>query len=74
MGYTVEGKIALSELRRLNLLKANNVMRVGIFRAEFTKTTKAFSMQWISWVKPNTQEPDFHVESAFGEFIFQPTP
>lgn len=70
-GYIVEGKVPISSLEELKLIN-NNVMRVGVFRAEFSKedNSEDLIMQWISWINPKTAQPDFHVDSAFGEFRF----
>lgn len=67
-GYDVEGSIPLKSFEDLALLAADRTMRVGVFRAEFTKPADEIIMQWISWVDPKTMVPDFHVDAAFGEF------
>lgn len=71
IGYLVEGRIPLRALAELGVLRDNQLLRVGVFRAEFSKNSAAengLTMQWISWVDPKTAEPDFHVDSAFGQF------
>lgn len=48
-------------------------MCAGVYRAEFSTPEKDGDdpiMEWISWVDPKTEEPDFHVNSSFGEFRF----
>ncbi len=64
--YTVQGKISLSMLKKLDILK-NNQIQIGLFRGHCVglKEKKA-SIKWISWVDSKTQEPDFHVPSSFG--------
>lgn len=71
-GYVVEGLIPLKTLNDLKLINDKNVMRTGIYRAEFSraKGEKDITMQWISWVDPKTAEPDYHVDSSFGELRF----
>lgn len=71
-GYVVEALIPISALKDLKLLGDNNVMRTGVYRAEFSKPEGAeeIDMHWISWVDPKTEEPDYHVDSSFGEFRF----
>lgn len=69
-GYIVEGYIPLATLKALNLFSEDQMIRVGVFRAEFTKNNDELIMQWISWVDPKTEVPDFHVDSAFGQFRF----
>ncbi|MCR8967535.1 carbohydrate-binding family 9-like protein [Streptococcus zalophi] len=71
-GYSVEGKIPIKTLEDLKLLN-NNVIKVGAYRAEFSAPENEGDdpvMEWISWVDPKTQNPDFHVNSSFGEFRF----
>lgn len=71
-GYIVEGLVPLKSFEDLKLLN-NNVMRVGVYRAEFSKPEKEDEdpiMEWISWVDPKTEAPDYHVDSSFGEFRF----
>ena len=71
-GYVVEAYIPLKTLNDLKLINEDHVMRTGVYRAEFSKPEKAeeITMQWISWVDPKTAEPDYHVNSSFGEFRF----
>lgn len=69
---SVEGKIPLKSLQDLGLIQ-NDVMRAGVYRAEFSapkKDEKDPVMEWISWVDPKTEAPDYHVDSSFGEFRF----
>lgn len=69
-GYIVEGSIPLETLRNLNLLKENGTLRTGLYRAEFStpaEGTEEPVMEWISWVDPKTEQPDYHVDSSFGE-------
>ena len=70
-GYIVEGKVPLKSLEDLKLIR-NNVMRAGVYRAEFStqENSDELLMEWISWVDPKTEAPDFHVDSSFGEFRF----
>lgn len=71
-GYSVEGKIPLKSLQELGVLH-DGEMRTGVFRAEFSPSGGAEPlMEWISWVNPHTPTPDFHVDSAFGQFRFLP--
>lgn len=71
-GYVVEGKVPLKSLEDLKLI-TNNVMRAGVYRAEFSTPAEGEEtpvMQWISWVDPKTPGADYHVDSSFGEFRF----
>ena len=65
-GYCVEGSITLQSLKQLNLLQ-NNELQAGLFRGECLKLPDpGSSFTWISWVRPESQHPDFHIPSAFG--------
>ena len=67
--FTVEGRISLASLKALNLIQDNSI-ETGVFRAKFSKDEKQnYQPTWISWVNPNTPEPNFHIASSFGKFI-----
>lgn len=72
-GYTLEGKIALSELKEHNLIQGNKI-RAGAYRAEFSiiKGKGKEQTNWITWVDPKTEKPNFHINSSFGEFVLEP--
>jgi hypothetical protein len=65
-GYIVEGSITMASLKDLNLLK-NNELQAGLFRGECLKIRDPeSSFSWISWIKPESVRPDFHIPSSFG--------
>ncbi len=66
-GYAVEGKISLDVLRGLGCLRGNS-MTTGVYRAEFSHGPDGVVQDWISWVNPGGEKPDFHVPSSFGTF------
>lgn len=69
IGYEVSGKISKKSLIDYDLLK-NKELQVGVFRAECVNLIgKKGEMKWISWINPQTPQPDFHVASAFGKWI-----
>lgn len=70
-GYIVELAISIKTLTELGLLQ-NKRLRAGLFRAECKsiKDGKA-RLHWISWVKPNSPRPDFHIFSAFGVLVLE---
>lgn len=73
-GYTVEGSIPLTTLRELcgADLMAGEPVLAGVFRAEYCHSHSGPPREaWISWVDPDTDEPDFHVPSALGVFQLQ---
>lgn len=69
--FTVEGAISIASLERFNLIK-NNKIETGVFRAKYNqKDYFGFEPTWITWVNPNTETPNFHVASSFGNFVLQ---
>ncbi len=70
-GYTVTGRIPMASLKELNCIQ-DGVAVAGVYRAEFShKPEGGIQEDWISWVDPETEVPDFHVPSSFGRFIFE---
>lgn len=66
-GFTVEGAISLASLRKFNLIRENNTIETGIFRAKYFKQKDlTFEPTWITWVNPKTETPNFHIASSFG--------
>lgn len=73
-GYVVELAIPLTTLRKLTGFDRaeDQVIPIGVFRAEFSHThANKPREEWISWVCPETEKPDFHVPSALGRFRFK---
>ena len=65
--FVVEGEISLASLRKFNLIKDNKI-ETGIFRAKYNQQKDlTFEPTWISWVNPNTEKPNFHSPTSFGE-------
>lgn len=68
-GYAVQGVIPWKSLRSLGFPPPDcgRVIRFGIYRAEFRHAEgEQFKEGWMSWVDPQTPEPDFHVPQSFG--------
>ena len=65
--YIVEGRILLEELNELGI---SDTFHLGIFRADF-KSQKPDDVTWFSWIKPDSQDPDFHIPSAFGKTVLE---
>jgi hypothetical protein len=64
--FIVEGSISLSSLKKIGLLKKNTI-EIGIFRAKYNEVKIGeFEPTWITWVDPNTAEPNFHTSTSFG--------
>lgn len=68
-GYWVEGAISLESLRQLGMYQDDQILHAGLYRAEYVKD-KAGTIyaKWISWMKPDSPQPDFHIPSSFGIF------
>jgi hypothetical protein len=68
--YAVTGRIPLSTLLELNVLKPHSRnFRVGVYRAEFSRNADcSIHSGWMPWVNPHTDKPDFHVPASFGVF------
>jgi Carbohydrate family 9 binding domain-like len=65
-GYTVEVAIHKTSLEELGLLN-NQKIEAGIFRAECDDVNgDEEKIKWISWLKPDSETPDFHIPSSFG--------
>jgi len=70
-GYTVEVAIDKESLKSLGLLSGQKI-EAGIFRAECDDINGSEEgMKWISWLKPNSETPDFHIPSAFGVLLLE---
>ncbi len=65
--FTVEGKISIASLKAFNLIH-NNTIETGIYRAKYNEVKPSvFEPTWITWVNPNTESPNFHTPTSFGE-------
>ena len=48
-------------------LKEGVRLRTGLFRAEFQHGQGgAVEEGWMSWCRPDSESPDFHIPSSFG--------
>jgi Carbohydrate family 9 binding domain-like len=73
-GYRVEGLIPLRSFERLGFPSpgSGQPIKFGIYRAEFSHGEgSAWTENWISWIDPQTEEPDFHVPASFGRLVMQ---
>ena len=66
-GYIVEGCISIKELERLGI---KGSFYLGIFQADF-KSNRLDDVVWFTWVTPDSDDPDFHIPSAFRKCIFE---
>lgn len=64
--FIVEITISIQSLKDLNLLK-NGVIETGIYSAKYKQQKDTtYKPTWITWVNPNTNEPNFHTAASFG--------
>ncbi|MBX2817501.1 MAG: carbohydrate-binding family 9-like protein [Saprospiraceae bacterium] len=71
-GYSVEGKISISSLQSMDILKEGE-MDAGLFRGDyFHSDGDATDVLWITWAIPDNPTPDFHISSAFAKIKLQP--
>lgn len=69
--YTVETAFSKESLKQLGLLKENKI-EAGLFRGECIELNgKVSKLKWISWVRPDSKTPNFHIPSAFGTLILK---
>ncbi|HTE34512.1 MAG TPA: carbohydrate-binding family 9-like protein [Chryseolinea sp.] len=65
-GYVVEIAISKASLQQLGILNGSSI-EAGLYRAECTQAEDPQAhMRWISWIKPDSPTPDFHIASSFG--------
>ncbi len=70
-GFTIEASIPLQTLTELmgRPILPGAILRIGLFRADFRPGALGNAQDnWLSWTKPDTPKPDFHVPSAFAEW------
>ena len=69
--FTVAGSISIASLKELDLIQGN-IIEAGVYRAKFSKDENGnYEPTWITWIDPNTAEPNFHIASSFGKFILK---
>jgi hypothetical protein len=70
-GYTVEVAISKKSLKQLELLNGNRI-EAGVYRGECVEITEDNSkIKWISWVRPDSATPNFHIPSSFGILLLE---
>jgi hypothetical protein len=70
-GYTVELAFSKKSLRALGLLTDNRLL-AGLYRGNCVALNgKAATLKWISWVKPDSKTPEFHIPSSFGVLMLE---
>jgi Carbohydrate family 9 binding domain-like len=70
-GYSVEVAIGKKSLMELGLL-SNQQIEAGIFRGKCMEIREGeANLKWISWVTPDSKNPDFHIPSSFGVLVLE---
>ena len=70
-GYNVEFAVSVSSLQQFGLLEGGR-LQAGLFRAECKGILNGRAdLRWISWVRPKSDHPDFHIPSAFGTLVLE---
>jgi arylsulfatase A-like enzyme len=68
-GYILEGMISKKVLKELDLVGSDGSITTGIFRGNYHSDSD--KVEWISWVKPTSDKPDFHIPSSYGKMILE---
>ncbi len=71
-GYWVEGSVSLQSLKDLGMYDGGKTLRAGLYRGEYVPGPQGREVKWISWVKPDSETPDFHIPSSFGTLTLMP--
>lgn len=65
-GYSVEIAISKQSLNDLGLINDSKI-QAGLYRADCVSLNNdQADFRWISWVRPDSSNPDFHIPSSFG--------
>jgi hypothetical protein len=64
-GYSVEGAFPLEFIR--DFIQSDGSVYMGAYRAEFSKKDNVTVENWLTWINPQTAQPDFHVPSSMGK-------
>lgn len=70
-GYIVEFAVSKASLKKLGLLNDQR-LEAGLYRGDCVTTSEGKEdFRWISWVKPDSKTPDFHIPSSFGILLLE---
>lgn len=67
-GYAVEGAIPMAFIQEL---EKDGAVYFGAYRAEFSKQEGVTVENWLTWVNPKTEKPDFHVPTSMGKLYLK---
>lgn len=68
-GYILEGVISKKLMHELDLISDQGTINAGVFRGNYHSDTS--KVEWISWVHPKSDNPDFHIPSSYGKMILE---
>lgn len=66
--YQAEFRFSKASLIALDLLKDDQSILMGFFRADFYHPDHKGSVHWISWKPAQTDQADFHIPEVFSKF------
>ncbi|WP_254527026.1 MULTISPECIES: sugar-binding protein [unclassified Sphingobacterium] len=70
-GYILEGKIPMDFIKSIMDSSSGQSVYLSLFRGEFDSLEwNEKSINWISWIRPTSIKPDFHIPSAFKKVQF----
>lgn len=70
-GYILEGRIPMAFIKGLMASNSEQGLYLGLFRGEFDSLEwNEKTINWISWIRPTSKKPDFHIPSAFKKIQF----
>lgn len=70
-GYTLEFAVSKKSLKKLGMLHGSQ-FDAGLYRGEVVRLEgDQAEFKWISWVKPDSETPNFHIPSSFGKMILK---
>lgn len=68
-GYTLEFAVSKKSLKQLGLIRKNKI-EAGLYRGEcMSIVDKKAEFKWISWIRPESETPNFHIPSSFGLLV-----
>lgn len=70
-GYTLEFAVSKKSLKLLGLIHKNKI-EAGLYRGEcISIVDKKAEFKWISWIRPDTETPQFHTPTSFGLLVLK---